>query len=51
MPLDLKFWEGVGVAMIRSQKNCLFENHRFTCERWGGDLSILNLGEFLKISR
>jgi len=24
--------------MIQSQENCLFDNHRFTHERWGGDL-------------
>ena len=28
-----------GRAMIQSQENCLFENHRFTHERWGGDYS------------
>ena len=27
--------------MIRSQKNCLFDNHRFTHERWEGDLQGL----------
>ncbi len=24
--------------MIQSQENCLYSNHRLTCERWGGDL-------------
>ncbi|MDF2572122.1 MAG: hypothetical protein K0R55_3726, partial [Sporomusa sp.] len=27
-----------GGAMILSQENCLYNDHRFTCERWGGDL-------------
>ncbi len=27
--------------MIRSQKNCLFDNHRFTHERWEGDLNAV----------
>ncbi len=27
-----------GKAMIQSQENCLYSNHRLTCERWGGDL-------------
>jgi hypothetical protein len=27
-----------GLAMIQSQENCLYSNHRLTCERWGGDL-------------
>ena len=27
--------------MNLSQKNCLFDNHRLTCERWGGDYRTL----------
>jgi hypothetical protein len=26
-----------GEVMILSQENCLYNNHRLTCERWGGD--------------
>jgi len=37
MPLGRKFWEGVGARRSASQENCLFDNHRFTHERWGGD--------------
>jgi len=37
MPLGREFWEGVGEQRSASQENCLFDNHRFTHERWGGD--------------
>ena len=26
--------------MSRSQENCLIDNHRMTCEGWGGDLPL-----------
>ena len=28
MSLEREFWEGAAAAMILSQKNCLFDNHR-----------------------
>ena len=27
-------------AMNWSQENCLIDDHRLTCERWGGDLRL-----------
>jgi hypothetical protein len=36
-PLERKFWEGLEKAMTQSQENCLYSDHRLTCERWGGD--------------
>jgi len=30
-----------------SQENCLFSNHRLTCERWEGDLLIVNINNEL----
>ena len=29
-----------GGAMNWSQENCLIDDHRLTCERWGGDLRL-----------
>ena len=33
--------------MIQSQENCLFDNHRFTHARWGGDFDAAPLFELL----
>jgi hypothetical protein len=37
MPLERIVLGRFGGAMILSQENCLYNDHRFTCERWGGD--------------
>ena len=36
-----------GRAMIQSQENCLFDNHRFTHARWGGDFDAAPALELL----
>ena len=38
-----RHWENPGRrrgAMNWSQENCLIDDHRLTCERWGGDLRL-----------
>ena len=32
MSLYVRVWEGAAMAMSPSQKNCLIQNHRLTCE-------------------
>jgi hypothetical protein len=39
MPLEQYVPGRSGGAVNQSQENCLYNNHRYTCERWGGDLS------------
>ena len=36
-----------GRAVIQSQENCLFDNHRFTHARWGGDFDAAPVFELL----
>jgi hypothetical protein len=36
-----------GQAMIQSQENCLFDNHRYTHARWGGDFDAAPVFELL----
>ena len=38
MPLERIVLGRFGGAMILSQENCLYINHRYTCERQGGEL-------------
>ena len=39
MPLEHLVLGRFERAMNQSQENCLFDNHRLTCERWGGDFA------------